>query len=67
MAALSKNNTLHWYRRCMGHFVTEDVLKSHKLYCHGVDTTGQVLVLPDEFHKVMFENEPYAFTHLIHF
>ena len=60
MADLSSHNTLHWCRRCMGHFDTEDVLKTDKLYCRGVDTSGQVLLLPDKNRKVKFENEPYA-------
>ena len=60
MADLSSHNTLHWCRSCMGHFDTEDVLKIHKLYCRGVDTSGQVLLLPDENRKGKFENEPYA-------
>ena len=59
MADLSRYQTIHWCRNCLGHFDTEDVLKTHKLYCRGVDTSGQVL-LPDENRKVKFENEPYA-------
>ena len=50
----------------MGHFDTEDVLKIHKLYCRGVDTSGQVLLLPDANRKVKFENEPYASPPLTH-
>ena len=60
MADLSRKNSLHWCRSCLGHFDMEEVLKTHKLYCRGVDTSGQVLVLPDENRKVKFENEPYA-------
>ena len=67
MADLSRNNTLHWCRRCIGHFDTEDVIKTHSLYCRGLDTTGEVLPLPDDFRKVKDENEPYEHTPLIHF
>ncbi|KAF0138717.1 MAG: hypothetical protein FD143_3617, partial [Ignavibacteria bacterium] len=60
LAELSRNHKLHWCGSCLGHFDTEGVLKTHKLYCRGVDTSGQVLLLPDENRKVKFENEPYA-------
>ena len=60
VADLSTHHTLHWCRSCLGHFTTEEVLNTRKLYCRGVDTTGQVLLLPDENRKVKFENEPYA-------
>ena len=60
MADLSRNHTLHWCRSCLGHFDTEEVLNTHKRYCRGVDTSGQVLLLPDENRKLKFENEPYV-------
>ena len=61
MADLSRNQTLHWCRSCLEHSDTEEVLKTHKLYCRGVDTSGKVILLPDENRKVKFENEPYAY------
>ena len=64
MADLSCHHTLHWRCSCLRHFGGEEVLKAHKLYCRGVDTTGQVLLLPDENRNVKFENEPYANPHL---
>ena len=67
MADLSRNNTLHWCRRSIGHFYTEDVLKTHKLYCRGVETTGQMLILPDKNRKIKFENEQNAFPTFSHF
>ena len=66
MAYLSRNNTLHWCRSLLGHFDTDDVLKTHKLYCRGVDTTGQVLLLPDADMKLNLENEPFAYTPFYH-
>ena len=51
---------MHWCRSWLGHFDTEDVLKTYKMYCRGVDTSGQVPLLPDENPKVKMENEPYA-------
>ena len=65
--ATCRGTTLHWCRRCLGHFDTEDVLNAHKLYCHGLDTMGQVLLLPDANRKVKFENEPYASSPFYHF
>ena len=61
MADLSRNNTLHWCGSSMGNFGTEDLLKTHKINCLAVETTGQVLRLPEVNRKLMFENEPYAF------
>ena len=46
MADLSKHYTLHWCPSCMGHFDTEDVLKTHKLYSRGVDTTAKCFSSP---------------------
>ena len=60
VADLSSHHTFHWCRSCLGHFSTEEVLNTHKLYCRGVYTSGQLLLLPDENRKVKFENEPYA-------
>ena len=61
MADMSSHNTLHWCRRCMGHFDNADVLKTHHLSCRGVDSSGQVLLTPDASRKGKFENEPYAY------
>ena len=58
MTDLSRNHTSHWCRRCLGHFDNADVLKSHQLYCRGVDGTGQFLLNPEASRKVKFENEP---------
>ena len=46
VADLSCHYTLHLCRSCLGHFSTEEVLNTHKRYCRGVDTSGQVLLLP---------------------
>ena len=51
----------------MGHFDTEEVLKMHKLYCRGVDTTGEVLLLNEANRKEKFENVPYAIPQYIRF
>ena len=67
MADLSRHNTLHLCRSCMGDFDTEDVLKTHKFDCRGVDTTGQALLLTDLNRKFKFENEPYAYPTFYHF
>ena len=63
VADLSSHHTLHWCRSCLCHFSTDEILKTHKLYCRWVDTTVQVLLLPDENRKLKFENEPDA-SHL---
>ena len=49
---------------CLRHFEKEDVLERHKLYCRRVETTGQVLLIPDPNSKVKIENESYAETPL---
>ena len=48
MADLSSHQTLHCCRSFLAHFGTEEVRKTQKLYCPGVDTTGQVLLLHEE-------------------
>ena len=60
MADLSKNNTLHWCRACLGHFDNERSFATHQLYCQGIDDCGQIFVLPNANRKVRFENQPYV-------
>ena len=60
MADKSRNHTIHWCRRCLGHFDTDAVLTVHKKYCEGPDSSGQILLLPDKSTRVKFANEPYV-------
>ena len=40
MADLSMKHTIHWCRRCLGHFDTADVLTIHQKYYEGLDSSG---------------------------
>ena len=55
-------HTLHWCRRCLGHFANENTLNVHKRYCQGVQDIGQIVILPDPSFKINFKNEPYAIS-----
>ena len=57
---LTQNHTLHWCRACLGHFTTKQGLINHKLYCEGIDESGQLIILPDSYRKVKFENLAYV-------
>ena len=60
MADLSSHNTLFWCRRCLGHFDNAAVLSIHRKYCEGLDSSGQILLLPDKSTRVKFANKPYV-------
>ena len=56
MADRVPNHTILWCRACLGHFHNENSFNVHKLYCQGIDDSGQIFVLPDPRKKVRFEN-----------
>ena len=56
MADKVSNHTLFWCRACLGHFNNENSFNVHKLYCQGIDDSGQIFVLPEPWKKVHFEN-----------
>ena len=62
MRDVVKTHTLHWCRACLGHFSNERSLATHKLYCGGVDDSGQIFILQEDFRKVRFQNHAYAGT-----
>ena len=62
MSDLVKKHTLHWCRRCIGHFSNENTLEVHKRYCQGVEDIGQIVILPDPSFKIYFKSEAYVIT-----
>ena len=62
MRDLLQTHTLHWCRRCLGHFSNENTLEGHKRYCQRVEDIGQIFILPDPSFKIYFKNEPYVIS-----
>ena len=60
MADLSMKHTIHWCRRCLGHFDNSAVVRTHEKYCDGFDSSGQLTHLPHKSILVKFENELYV-------
>ena len=63
MADLSKKHTLHWCKACLGHFDNGESLKTHKLWCRGMEDSGQIFITPEPWWKVSFSNKAYVHLH----
>ena len=60
MADLVQKHTLHWCRKCLGHFKVEQSRSIHKRYCNGIEYCGQIFILPEPSRKAKFEYIPFG-------
>ena len=42
----AKGNTLHWCKKCLAHFQSANIFDLHQRYCRGVESSGQVFIMP---------------------
>ena len=54
----AKGHKLHWCKKCLGHFQSQPEFELHQCYCRGVESCGQVYLMPQrgKWSQLSFRN-----------